>query len=50
MEKKEKEIIINLIQREIDNFTDVFNRTKKDCWLEEIKNLELLKEKIKNNN
>ena len=47
IEEKEIEIIVNLLNREIENFKDVFNRTTKECWLSKVKELENLKEKVK---
>lgn len=44
----ERDKIISLIDREIHNFNDVFDRTKKDYWKSKVKELEDIKTKMQN--
>ena len=46
MEDKEIKIVTSLLDREIDNFNSVHERTGKSNWLEKVKELETIKEKI----
>lgn len=45
--KEDKEILISLIDREIDNFQSVLDRTNRDCWMDKIVALNSIKDKIK---
>lgn len=47
--KEDKEILISLIDREIDNFQSVLDRTKRDCWMDKIVELNSIKDKINYN-
>jgi acyl carrier protein phosphodiesterase len=47
--EEEYNIIISLLDREIENFLSVHERTKKENWLNRVKELEVIKEKLKSN-
>jgi hypothetical protein len=47
--EEESKIIFSLLDREIENFLSVYERTKKDNWLNRVKELESIKEKLKSN-
>lgn len=47
--EEESKIIFSLLDREIENFLSVYERTKKDNWLNRVKELEGIKEKFKSN-
>lgn len=43
---KESEILANLLESGIDNYKSVLSRTGKECWVERVNELELIKKKL----
>jgi len=50
MNNNELKILINLVDKEIDNFKSVYDRTKKENWLTNIDKLEKIKTKLEKHN
>lgn len=46
MTENQIKIIINLLDREIDNYKSVYDRTNKVSWLDNVDELELIKSKL----
>lgn len=46
MTENQIKIIINLLDREIDNYKSVYDRTNKVIWLDNVDELELIKSKL----
>jgi hypothetical protein len=46
MKEKEIRILTELIDREINNFIDVSERTGRDSWMDRVKELESIKNKL----
>jgi hypothetical protein len=46
MNKNDINLLINLLDREIENFQSVYERTGKECWKGNIDNLNRVKEKL----
>jgi hypothetical protein len=46
MTENQIKIIINLLDREIDNYKSVYDRTNKVIWLDNVDELELIKFKL----
>jgi len=46
MNKDDINLLVNLLDKEIENFQSVYERTGKECWRGDIENLSRIKEKL----